>query len=392
VTAARTVFIAGAGIAGLTAALALAAKGFRVIIAEKAERLEEAGAGLQLSPNASRILIDLGLRARLEPHAIAPDAVSLRSVRHGGEISRLPFHQTIDAPYWVLHRADLQAALTSAVDDNPAIELRLGTSFEQADAAADGVVIHQRSGASRREDRASALIGADGVWSAVRRRLNPDARPKFSGLIAWRGTADASSLPRELAPPRVQVWMGPETHLVVYPIAGGRQVNMVAVASGTWNEPGWSVPADAAEIANRFAAARWPAPAQAMIGAVETWRKWALFAMPDMARWNEGAIALIGDAAHAMLPFAAQGAGMAIEDAAVLAACLGNSVEDAAAALARYGDLRRARVARVRRLAQRNGQIYHLRGAAALARDLAIAAMGPARLMARQNWIYGWRP
>ncbi|MBS0527920.1 MAG: FAD-dependent monooxygenase, partial [Proteobacteria bacterium] len=188
----RAVVVAGAGIGGLTASLALAAKGFRVIVIEKAERLEEAGAGLQLSPNASHILIGLGLRSRLARRALVPEAVSIVSVRDGGEICRLPLGDAAalhgGAPYWVMHRADLQAALLEHVRDNPDIDLRLGTAFEDATANADGVAVDLRTGTSRRQETAWALIGADGVWSVLRNQLFPNVQPLFSGLIAWRGT------------------------------------------------------------------------------------------------------------------------------------------------------------------------------------------------------------
>jgi salicylate hydroxylase len=202
-------------------------------------------------------------------------------------------------------------------------------------------------------------------------------------------------LPREYTSRRVQLWMGPNAHLVAYPISGARQINVVAVVRGTWNRPGWSAPGEPNEIKSVFASSRWPGPARMMIGAVDEWRKWALFTVPD-GEWTDGAIALLGDAVHAMLPFAAQGAGMAIEDAAVLAKCLGEgAAENAAgipAALKRYARLRRARVRRVQRAARRNGMIYHLDGAAALARDLFITSMGPQRMLARQDWIYDWQP
>jgi salicylate hydroxylase len=352
-----------------------------------------------LSPNATRILIGLGLHARLSERALAPEAVSIMSARHGGVICRLPLGRPAalrdGAPYWVMHRAGLQAALLEQVRDHPDIELRLGTRIDHAVSHNDGVTVDLR-GHTNREETARALIGADGVWSALRGHLFPDARPLFSGLIAWRGTIDATRLLHETAARGVQLWMGPHAHLVAYPMSGGRQINIVAVVRDAWNQPGWSAPGDAADIKHRFAQALWSEPARIMIDAVESWRKWALFTIPPMAAWHRDAMALVGDAAHAMLPFAAQGAGMAIEDAAVLAQCLGEAANESAdgtsAALARYTGLRRARVARVQELAQRNGRIYHLEGAAALARDLAIRAMGPQRLRARQDWIYNWRP
>ena len=395
----RTLVVAGAGIGGLTASLALAAKGFRVIVLEKAERLEEAGAGLQLSPNASRILVGLGLAPRLSPRAVTPEAIAIMSARAGGEIARLPLGEAANfragSPYWVMHRADLQAALRAEVDEHPDIDLRLGCQFEDVTRHAKGLTVVARRGDSRQQELAVALIGADGIWSSVRNHLFPDLQPQFSGLIAWRGTLDATALPREHTAPRVQLWMGPNAHLVAYPISAARRINVVAIVPGTWNRPGWNAAGDASEIKNAFATSRWPSTARMLIGAVDEWRRWALFTLPEIGGWSEDSVALLGDAAHAMLPFAAQGAGMAIEDAAVLANALsdsaGENISGIAAALKRYGRLRRARVKRVASSARLQGRIYHLTGAAAFARDLAIRAMGPERMLARQDWIYDWR-
>ena len=395
----RTIFIAGAGIGGLTAALALASNGFRVVVLEKAERLEEVGAGLQLSPNASRLLVELGLEPRLAGRAVVPEAISIMSTQAGGEIMRLPLGaaatKAAGAPYWVVHRADLQAALLAEVSAHPDIELRLGCQFEDVAPHARGLTVVQRRGHDRQQDLALALIGADGVWSAVRHRLFPQARAQFSGLIAWRGTLDARQLPREYTGARVQLWMGPDAHLVAYPISGGRQINVVAVVPGTWNRPGWNSEGAAAELKNAFAAPCWTGPVRMMLSAVDSWRKWALFGVPEGGEWADGAVALLGDAAHAMLPFAAQGAGMAIEDAAVLAKVLSEATQGGpaavGAALKTYTKLRRARVTRVQRTARSQGRIYHLTGPLALARDLAIRSLGPKLLLARQSWIYDWR-
>jgi 2-polyprenyl-6-methoxyphenol hydroxylase-like FAD-dependent oxidoreductase len=398
VAVSRTIFVAGAGIGGLTASLALAKKRFRVVVLEKAEKIEEAGAGLQLSPNASRILVELGLEPRLAGRAVTPESINVMSARAGGEICRLPLGDAATfragAPYWVVHRADLQAALQAEVNDNPDIELRLGCQFEDVTKHARGLTVVQRSGLSRQQDLATALIGADGIWSSVRHHLFPEVRPQFSGLIAWRGTLAATALPREYTSPRVQLWMGPNAHLVAYPISGGRQINIVAIVPGTWNRPGWSAPGEPNEIKRAFAS-RWPATARMLIGAVDDWQRWALFTVADGGEWSQGQIALLGDAAHAMLPFAAQGAGMAIEDAAVLAKSLSDGATDTpagvAAALKRYGRLRRGRIAKVQRAARRQGRIYHMAGPAAVARDYVIRALGPKRMLAWQDWIFDWR-
>ncbi len=398
-TASRTIIVAGAGIGGLTAALALAARRFQVIILERTERLEEAGAGLQLSPNASRVLIELGVEPYLAPHVIVPDAVSIVSTRAAKEIGQIPLgtnaQSRYGAPYWIVRRADLQAALLACVENNSNIDLRLGAQVEDILTTPNGVtVIHRKNGA-RHEETAHALIGADGVWSTVRNRIFPQIQPQFTGRIAWRGIVETAQLPHEFDTRCVQLWMGPKAHLVAYPMSGGQRINVVAITSGTWDKlgrdkPGWSEPGDATEIAGHFSSPQWPPSARKVIDAVGDWRKWALFAMPDGGVWSNGCIGLLGDAAHAMLPFVAQGAGMAIEDAAVLAKCLGDQA-DITAALKQYGCLRAPRVERMQRTARRTGLIYHLTGPMAFARDQVIKMLGGQRLLSRQDWIYNWR-
>lgn len=395
---ARTVVVAGAGIGGLTASLALAARGFRVIVLEKTERLEEVGAGLQLSPNASRILIDLGLRDALAPRVIAPDAISIFSARAGKEIGRIPLGEPATfrygAPYWIVHRADLQRALLERVRAVADIDLRLGAQFEDVATYGKGVTVVQRRGNQRHQEPALALIGADGVWSAVRHQAFPKSRATFSGRIAWRGTADTTSLPSQFRLGRVLLWLGANAHLVAYPVSGGQRINVVAVSPGTWNRPGYNEAANSLDIQSCFDVRNWPSLARLLVGAVEGWRRWALFGVDASAPWVSGRIALLGDAAHAMLPFAAQGAAMAIEDAAVLAERLAGTINDSggvADALARYAAARQGRVVRVQRAARRNGEIYHMRGALALARDSYIRLRGGSALLSQQDWIYDWR-
>ena len=391
----RSIVIAGAGIGGLTAALSVAARGFRAVIMERAERLQGAGGGLQLSPNASRVLIDLGLEKDLAPYIISPDAISVMTARTGKELTRIPLGAAAaaryGAPYWIVRRADLQSVLLARVTNHHDIELRLGCQFEDVASYAKGVTVVQRKGSSRQQEPALALIGADGVWSTVRHQMHPDVQPQFSGRIAWRGSADASQLPREFNANRVQLWMGPNAHIVAYPMKDGRRINVVAIVTGQWDRPGWSEPGDIAEIADLFSPPHWPIAARMLIGAVEGWSKWALFGIKDGGVWGNGTVALLGDASHAMLPFVAQGAGMAIEDAAVVAMCLQEGKDNVTAAFARYEKLRASRVARVQRTARTTGEIYHLRGPFAFGRDQFIRLVGGRNLLARQNWIYNWR-
>jgi salicylate hydroxylase len=392
--ASRTIVVAGAGIGGLTAALALARQQLRVIVLEKSEQLEEVGAGIQLSPNASRILIELGVDKHLERRTVVPDDISVVATGSGREVVRIPVGTNAafryGAPYWVVHRADLQAALLARVREVPDISLMLGAQLEDFAVHAKGVTVVTRRGVTRLNEQAKALIGADGVWSTVRSRAFSEARPQFSGYVAWRGTVATSALPREFTAPRVRLWLGRDAHLVAYPLRGGQRINVVAIGAGEWNRPGWSEPGDPLEVSGLFAGSRWPPSARWLIGAVDEWRRWALFEVAT-SEWTKGPVALLGDAAHAMLPFAAQGAAMAIEDAAVLGQCLAQEPSDIDAALIHYAAKRRPRIARVRRAAQQNGRIYHMSGPLAFARNSTMRLLGGARLMARQDWIYDWR-
>lgn len=385
-----TVAVAGAGVAGLTAALALAGRGFRVIVLERADRLDEVGAGLQLSPNATRILIDLGLGTVLAAGAVAPEAISVRAADHGGEIVRIPLGRAAErngAPYWVMHRADLQAALYAAAEREPLIDLRLGHPCTEV--ATDGGGVRLTAGGEA--IAAAALIGADGVHSVVRGKLFPAVRPHDTGTIAWRGTAPLDRLKGSVPPCETRLWLGGGLHMVAYPISAGRAVNIVAFTPGRLHGEGWSAPGEAAELAGILDAHGWGDDARRLIAAADGWTRWALATIDSRRITARGPVALIGDAAHAMLPFAAQGAGMAIEDAAVLARQLAATPDDTAAACARYAAVRAARLARVVRTAERNGRIYHLQGPAALARNLVMRGLGGARLLNRQDWIYRWR-
>jgi salicylate hydroxylase len=392
--ASRTVVVAGAGIAGLTAAIALAEHGFHVVVLEKAPRLDEAGAGIQLSPNASGILIRLGVDKHLVERVVTPEDIKIVSARSGRPIVRIPLGASAQmrygAPYWIAHRADLQAALLARAKENPDIDLRLDAPFEDTAVHAKSVTVIHREGLQRTNRQALALVGADGVWSNVRHQHFGGVQAIFSGHVAWRGTIEAQQLPREFGENRVTLWLGRGAHLVVYPVRSGAPINVVAIVAGQWNRPGWNEAGDAGEIAAEFNTRSWSSSARMIVGAADNWRKWALFTVEGTAAAN-GPVALLGDASHAMLPFAAQGAAMAIEDAAVLAACLARQPTNAAEAFRQYAAQREARVAQVRRTTWQSGAIYHLPGPIALARNLTMKVLGGRRLLSQRDWIYDWR-
>jgi salicylate hydroxylase len=395
VAAARTVIIAGAGIGGLTAALALAQRAFEVTLLEAADRLEEVGAGLQLSPNAARVLVALGIAERLKPHVIVPEHLAVRNARSGRLLAQGPLGATVaqryGAPYWVIHRGDLQAALREAVASMPGITLRLGCKVESFTAEPDRVVVSASHGSQPLAARADALIAADGLWSTLRQQLGHRTAPRSAGHTAWRALVPIEAAPKSAVLPAVNLWLGAEAHLVHYPVKSGRMINVVAIVDDNWREPGWSTPGAPRELLDRFSTGQWHASARDLLAASERWQKWALFDCPPLATWGKGRLTLLGDAAHPMLPYLAQGAAMAIEDAAVLAACLERDA-DVPAALRTYEASRLPRTARVQRDASRNGAVYHLGGAAAALRSLALMAMGGDRLISRYDWLYGWTP
>lgn len=395
-TSARSVIVAGAGIGGLTAALAFARNGFRVVVLEQAERLDETGAGIQLSPNAARTLIDLGLESRLRPLAIAPAALRVLNAASGHEIVRMPLgeiaEQRYGAPYWVIHRGDLQAALLSAASEQLDITVRLGMRVEDCVSYRNGVTVSARGNAGLTEQRGVALLAADGLWSVMRQRFGDREPPRFAGRIAWRGLVPAREVAPEFREPLIHLWLGRNAHLVHYPVKSGRIINIVVVTADSWNAPGWSEPASRADVIPRLAAEAWAPAARALVGLPEAWLKWALHDRRPLRRWSKGPVALLGDAAHPMLPFLAQGAAMAIEDAAVAAQCLAKTPDDAPAALQTYCTLRRARTRKVQRLAARNNARYHLAGVSGRLRDTAMRLMGGKLLLRHYDWIYDWRP
>jgi salicylate hydroxylase len=394
-TSPRTVIVAGAGIGGLTAALALARNGFRVVVLEQAARLEETGAGIQLSPNASRILIDLGLGDDLRRVATAPAALRVLSAASGHEIVRMPLagaEQRYGAPYWVVHRGDLQAALAAAAFRHPAITAKLGQRVEDFIAHHHGVTVSTVGGSGAIDEHGMALIAADGLWSRARSRLGDAEPPRFCGRVAWRGLVPARLVAPEFREPLIHLWLGRDAHLVHYPVKAGNAVNLVVITADRWQQPGWSEAASRAELVPRLAVDDWAPPARALIGLPEAWLKWALYERRPIPRWSKGPVALLGDAAHPMLPFLAQGAGMAIEDAAVAAQCLVHTPDDPESALHTYAAVRQGRTRNVQRMAARNGTIYHLAGPLGWLRDHVMRALGGVRLQHHYDWIYDWRP
>lgn len=388
----QKIIIAGAGIGGLTAALALSRCGLNVALIEREDGFREVGAGIQLSPNANHVLRELGVLSKFEGHASAVDSVRIFSARTGSIISQFPLGRTIaerhGAPYYVVHRADLHSVLLEACLSDPKIQIRLGSIIAEGRPDDTGVTVEFNTADGLASQRGAALIGADGVRSVVRRRILRLPPAAFSGKVAYRTTIATEDIPDDLRS-CTGLWLGPNAHVVHYPIRQGREFNIVAIVDEDWEEEGWSSPGDRDMVLARFA--DWPDAIRDLLSKPRRWLKWALFGMDSGGIWSEGRISVLGDAAHAMLPFVAQGGAMAIEDGWVLAKHLSTN-PDVTTALRDYEEERRIRVGKVAATAYENGRIYHLSGLTARARDMAMRMMNTERLLSRYDWLYGWKP
>jgi len=382
--------VIGAGLGGLTAAIALQRRGFDVTVYERSHELGEIGAGIQISPNASRVLHGLGLAEPLAPVVVRPAYGDLRRWDDGRLLTRQPLGdrmvQDFGFPYYHVHRAHLHQVLRGAVDEG---RIRLGRRCTGIDSAAGDSVRVSFAGGEAVE--ADVVIGADGIHSAVRTALFGPEAPRFTGNTAWRGVVPYERV-ADLALEAVSTAvLGPDQHLVYYLLDGGRLVNWVGVTpSDSWTLESWTEPGEVDEALADFEG--WNPVVRRLIGAVDATHRWALYDRDPLTRWSEGRVTLLGDAAHPMLPFMAQGAAQSIEDAAVLAGCLDQARHDPNAALRRYQDLRMARTSRAQLGSRANAVLFHLPdGPEQIARDDRFAAASGDQAEHRNAWLFGYK-
>lgn len=388
--------IAGAGIGGLAAALALHEIGVASTLVEKRTALNETGAGIQLSPNASNVLFDLGLGPALMRHAVEPERVRVRALRTGSELSRMELgpamRERYGAPYLVIARSDLHTVMLDALRGRAQARILAGRSAISAATRDDQAFLTIANTAGQREElQADLAIGADGLWSKVRESLG-GAAPRYCGYHAWRAVIPAAQWPAHVSAAETGLWLGGGRHLVHYGVAGGRALNVVAVIPAREPLPDWSHEADPAVVMKAFADA--DIRVRDLLAAGRDWRIHALHDAPAPAHWSSGRVALLGDAVHPVLPFLAQGGALAIEDAAALAALLGEAAHvgmSPGRALEMFASARQSRAVKVQRQARKNGRIYHMRAPFSMARNLVMRRLGGSGVLARYDWLYGWK-
>ncbi len=388
-TARPPLLIAGAGIAGLALGLALARRGMQSRILERRLEPAEAGAGIQLGPNAMKVLARLGVAERLEPATSQPDAIDVADGATGRHLTSLPLGQWLarrhGAPYRVAHRADLHRALLDTALALPAIEIVRDCEVTGFTQRHDGVEVETKAG---HHFDGCALVGADGLWSVVRRALFPDHSLTYSGKMAARTVIPAPRDGSRFTRPVTGVWLSPDTHVVHYPVRGHSEIAIVAVVDEDEPREGWGGTIEATSVLARLI--RFAPELIGFLGRANEWRAWSLYDPAPLPAWSRGSVGLIGDAAHPILPFLAQGGGMALEDAIVLAGLLADAPLDPTGAFTRFHAERGPRVLRVQDASRANGRIFHLNGLAATARNTTLRLAPGTLMMRRYDWLYGF--
>ncbi len=386
---AQPILIAGGGIGGLAAALALTRQGLRVKVLEQSPELGEIGAGIQLGPNAFAAFDALGIGPKARGRAVYTDEMVMHDAIDASLVGRIPvgaaFRERFGNPYAVIHRADVHRSLLEGAQESEGIEVLTSTRFASVEQDEGGVTVVDGHGVRH---RGAALIGADGVKSAVRAQYVGDAA-RVSGHVVYRAVVDKDDFPADLRWNAASIWVGPNCHLVHYPLRGGEQYNVVVTFHSRLQEE-WSVTEGSAEEVESYFQGICP-QARQLIDLPKSWKRWATADRDPIGQWTFGRATLLGDAAHPTLQYIAQGACMALEDAVTLGEAMRVHGNDVAAAFDHYQRSRIARTARVVLSAREMGRIFHASGVERLVRNDLWTGRSPDRFYDALEWLYGWR-
>ncbi|MCK9901911.1 3-hydroxybenzoate 6-monooxygenase [Frankia sp. Cpl3] len=386
------IIVAGGGIGGLAAALSIARNGHQVVVLERQPAFEELGAGIQLAPNAFRALDSLGVGSAVRASAVYIDELRFMDGTTGECVARMPLTEAYRArfgnPYTVVHRGDLYEALLRACRAAQQVELVSGAAVTGYAQSLSQVTVRTQDGSPITGD---ALIGADGIRSVIRARLVGDGEPRVSGHTIYRSVIPMAKVPEDLRWNAVTLWAGPRWHFIHYAIGGGKYLNLAAVRDDGATQVVSGEPAERSQVLGEFPGLGRTSRRLLELG--QDWRTWVLCDRDPVSTWTDGRVALLGDAAHPMLQYAAQGACMALEDAVILGAFLDCDGENIGPRLEKYAAERRDRTARAQLVAREMGtRLYHPAGDEARARNAVLSSLSVADLYDRVDWLHGFSP
>jgi 3-hydroxybenzoate 6-monooxygenase len=378
--------VVGGGIGGLAAALSLSQRGFRVLVLERARQFREIGAGIQLGPNVWPMFERLGVAEEIKAQTVFPDQLVTMDAVSGQQITRIPlkdkFLKRFRYPYGLIHRADLHAVLFRKCEASALVQLMTSQRVAGFADNGDSVAVEVEGGGKYECD---ILIGADGLWSTIRRQLIGDGLPRASGHIAYRSVLPLSEVPEHLRRNSMTLWAGPNNHLVHYPMRGWKLFNVVAIYQSDRYTEGWDTDGDPGELHRSFESVA--SDVKTMLNKVDAWRMWVLCDRDPLRAWSRGRVTLLGDAAHPMLPYLAQGAAMSIEDAVVLADEL-QAAGDHNRAFAAYEQKRSARTNRAQLTSRQSGEFFHAAGVARETRNVFMSMRSEEQAHEALAWIY----